>query len=200
MLNCWCVTWPVGFKWLMHNMFRMLIHPSSGACDLFVELFRGLYCSGSMCVGVTLWFGCGGVVSVCTPTFHMNRPVVLQPAYTRTILGEQYKSFSSSLCNLHHFPVTSSLLGPNILLNTLFCSQTPSASFPPAVSTTKFHTHTKQQTKITVLYILIWPASWSSGQSLWLLIMRSRVRFPVLAWEIFPEGGGFPAVTMVWVG
>jgi len=29
------------------------------------ELFRGLYCSGSMCVGVTLWFGCGGVVSVC---------------------------------------------------------------------------------------------------------------------------------------
>ena len=43
----------------------MLIHPSSGACDLFVELFHGLYCSGSMCVGVTLWFGWGGVVSVC---------------------------------------------------------------------------------------------------------------------------------------
>ena len=36
------------------NMFRMLIHPSSGACDLFVELFRGLHRSGSMCVGVTL--------------------------------------------------------------------------------------------------------------------------------------------------
>jgi len=49
---------------LVPNMFRMLIHPSSGACDLFVELFHGLYCSGSMCVGVTLWFGCGGVVSV----------------------------------------------------------------------------------------------------------------------------------------
>ena len=29
----------------MLNMFRMLIHPSSGACDLFVELFHGLYCS-----------------------------------------------------------------------------------------------------------------------------------------------------------
>jgi len=38
----------------MLNMFRMLIHPPSGACDLFVELFHGLYCSGSMCVGVTL--------------------------------------------------------------------------------------------------------------------------------------------------
>jgi len=55
----------------MLNLFRTLIHPSSGACDLFVELFHGLYCSGSMCVGVTLWFGWGGVVSVCR----------LKPAY-----------------------------------------------------------------------------------------------------------------------
>ena len=53
------------FHYLMLNMFRMLIHQSSGACDLFVELFLGLYCSGSICVGVKLWFGCGGVVSVC---------------------------------------------------------------------------------------------------------------------------------------
>ena len=42
------------FHYLMLNTLRMLIHPSSGACDLFVELFNGLYCSGSMCVGVTL--------------------------------------------------------------------------------------------------------------------------------------------------
>ena len=45
------------YHYLMRNMFRMLIHPFSGACDLFVELFHGLYCSGSMCVGVTLWCG-----------------------------------------------------------------------------------------------------------------------------------------------
>ena len=44
-------------------MFRMLVHPFSGACDLFVELFHGLYCSGSMCVGVTVWLGWGGVES-----------------------------------------------------------------------------------------------------------------------------------------
>jgi len=44
------------FLYLMLNMFRMLTHPSSGACDLCVELFHGLYCSGSMCVGVTLWY------------------------------------------------------------------------------------------------------------------------------------------------
>jgi len=36
------------FHYLMRNMFRMLIHPFSGACDLYVELFHGLYCSGSM--------------------------------------------------------------------------------------------------------------------------------------------------------
>jgi len=53
------------FHYLLLNMFRVLIHPSSGACDLFVELFHGLYCSGSMRVGVTLWFGWGGVVSRC---------------------------------------------------------------------------------------------------------------------------------------
>ena len=53
------------FHYLMLNMFRMLIHSSSGTCDLFVVLFHGFYCSGSMCVGVTLWFGWGGVVSLC---------------------------------------------------------------------------------------------------------------------------------------
>jgi len=51
------------FHYLLLNMFRILIHPSSGACDLFVELFHVLYCSGTMCVGVTVWFGWGGVVS-----------------------------------------------------------------------------------------------------------------------------------------
>ena len=53
------------FHYLILNMFRVLVHPSSEACDLFVELFHGLYCSGSMCVGVTVWFGWGGVVSLC---------------------------------------------------------------------------------------------------------------------------------------
>ena len=50
------------FHYLMLNMFRMLVHPSSGACDLFVELFNVLYCFGLMCIGVTVWFGWGGVV------------------------------------------------------------------------------------------------------------------------------------------
>jgi len=53
------------FHYLMLDMFRVLIRPSSGACDLFDELFHGLHCSGSMCVGVMVWFGWGGVVSRC---------------------------------------------------------------------------------------------------------------------------------------
>jgi len=64
------------FLYLMLSMFRMLIHPSSGAYDLFVELFHGLYCSGSTCVGVTLWFGCGGVVSVCRLKLQLKFPTV----------------------------------------------------------------------------------------------------------------------------
>jgi len=84
------------FHYFMLNMFRMLIHPSSGACDLFVELFHGLYCSGTMCVGVTLWFGCGGVVSGCRlkQCFSLHKDTTLsQPNDTVTpthIEPEQY--------------------------------------------------------------------------------------------------------------
>jgi len=33
------------FPYLLLNMFRMLIHTSSGACDLSDALLHGLYCS-----------------------------------------------------------------------------------------------------------------------------------------------------------
>ena len=48
--------------------------------------------------------------------------LILLDFITRTKLGEEYKSFSSSLCNLLHSPVTSSLLGPNILLTPYWYS------------------------------------------------------------------------------
>ena len=44
---------------------------------------------------------------------------ILLDFITRTILGEEYKSFSSSLCNLLHSSVTSSRLGPNLLIAIL---------------------------------------------------------------------------------
>ena len=68
-------------------------------------------------------------------------------------MGEEYRSFSSSLGNLLHSPVTSSLLGPNILLNTIF-SNTLSFLSSLSVSDQVSHPY-KTPGKIIVLYILI---------------------------------------------
>ena len=46
--------------------------------------------------------------------------LILLDFITRTILGEEYRLLSSSLCSFLHSPITSSLLVQNILLNTLF--------------------------------------------------------------------------------
>jgi len=46
--------------------------------------------------------------------------LVLLDFITRTILGEEYRSLNCSLGSFLHSPVTSSLFGKNILLNTLF--------------------------------------------------------------------------------
>ena len=62
------------------------------------------------------------------PCAHLSPPhtatcpahLILLDFTTRTILGKEYRSLSSSLCNFLHSPVTSSLLGPNTFLNTLF--------------------------------------------------------------------------------
>ena len=53
------------FHYLMLNMFRMLVHPSSGACDLLWIYFMCCIAVVLVCVGVTVWFGWDGVVSLC---------------------------------------------------------------------------------------------------------------------------------------
>jgi len=77
---------------------------------------------------------------------YMPRPSNSSQFYRLTIYGEQYRSLSSSLCSFPHPPVTSSLLGPSILLSTLFSNT--SAYVPPSMCATKFHTHTEQQAKL----------------------------------------------------
>ena len=78
---------------------------------------------------------------------------ILLDFITVTILGEEYKSFSSSLCNFLLSPVTSSLLGPNILLNTMFSN---TLSLLSSRNVNDQVSHPYQTTgKIIVLYILI---------------------------------------------
>ena len=46
--------------------------------------------------------------------------LILLDLITQAMFGEECRSLSSSLCSFLHYPVPSSLLGPNILLSTLF--------------------------------------------------------------------------------
>jgi hypothetical protein len=68
------------------------------------------------------------------------------------ISGDEYKLLSSSLCNFLHSPVTLSLLGPNIVLRTLF-SNTLSLCSYFRVRDQVSHPY-KITGRIMVLYIL----------------------------------------------
>jgi len=80
-------------------------------------------------------------------TRYMSHPSHYSRCDHPKILGEQYRSLSSSLCSFLH----TSLLGQNILLSTLFAN-TPNLNHP-SIWASKFHTHTKQ-VNIMVLDIL----------------------------------------------
>jgi len=70
--------------------------------------------------------------------------LILLDFITRTILGKEYKAPCYAISSIRTLPLPSHVQ----IFSSTPCSQTPSASFPPAMSTTKFHTHTKQQAKL----------------------------------------------------
>ena len=83
-----------------------------------------------------------------TSTVHL----IFLVSMTRIIIGEGHRSLSSSLCSLLKTPFTSSLLGPNIFLRTLYCNtfnQSSSLNLRDQV----LHSY-KTTGKIIVLYTL----------------------------------------------
>ena len=79
-------------------------------------------------------------------TYYVPCPLILLDLITRIIIGEVWKSLSSSSCSFLHSPLTSSPFGWNILLSALFPNTL--SLCPPPMWVTKFHTHTKQQAKL----------------------------------------------------
>jgi len=119
-------------------------HPTSSRSTLIL--------SSHLCLGLP-----SGLLPSSYPTKTLYTPVLAPmhatcPAHrilldfiTRTILGEEYRSLSSSLCSFLHSLLTSSLSGANILPTPY--SQISLAYVFTSMSATKFHTHTKQQDK-----------------------------------------------------
>ena len=99
-------------------------------------------------------------------TCYIPCPFILLNLIPRIKFGEEYRSLSSSLCTFLHSPITLFLLGPNILLNTIF-SNTLSLRSSLNMSDQVSHPY-KTTGKIIVLCILtlyFWIANWKTEDS-----------------------------------
>ena len=83
------------------------------------------------------------------------------------------------------------LVSRKTLFMTLDCSAQRDRSYERWLARTFFIKNLLDSLPMNILLSVRYlnrPASWSSGQGLWLLNMRSRVRFPVLPWDFFLAG------------
>jgi len=75
------------------NMFRALIHPLSGACDFFYLSPHWLCVLVSMCVGVSVWLGWGGIR---VAGFNLQHSNPTTPKLQHTLNQEQYDQCRNS--------------------------------------------------------------------------------------------------------
>jgi len=66
----------------MLNLFRTLIHPSSGACDFSVVSPHWSCVLVSMCVGISVWLGWGGIRVAGWPHGYHPNPTTLKLQHT----------------------------------------------------------------------------------------------------------------------
>ena len=90
------------------------------------------------------------------------------------------KAFLIIFNNFHSLPCSSPTAYPSIHPSTVWRNM-------EKLSLNLQHLN-RFMARYKLKFLLKRPASWSSGQGLCLLIMRSRVRFPVLPWEFFLAG------------
>ena len=153
----YCMFWSSKVHYHIHNC--LLPVPILSHIDpvhaLTSHLWRSiLILSSHLCLGLP-----SGLFHTGIPTKTLYMPLfspihATWPAHyiilgliTWTILGEEYRSLSSSLCNLLHSPVTLSFLGPNILLNTLSLQSSLNVGYQVSCPYTTG--------KVIVLYILL---------------------------------------------
>jgi hypothetical protein len=111
------------------------------------------------------------------PKLHATCPTYAILQFFNLLLGEEYKLWSTSLCKFLHLAVTSSLLGPNILISALFsntfnarCSLNKKSKFcthwPGSPSTVLWKLWLYVGVTATVDWSWSW--SWSGSEPLWL--------------------------------